>query len=199
MSAPLTEPRPCERQCSVCENWKHHSRFRAWKEREARNRSVSRFSPVCRSCEQIARNERKNADRPLAVIKARAAVAASKAGVAREFFWMQMNYRALVPEYRAMITDEGLCKNCGHGFVSERDIQIEHIEPPRSNTDWARLHARNLRLFCGSCNGTKGHKSFPLWLDEQEDSRISNLQELTELKQANAAPDLFAWADRSIA
>jgi hypothetical protein len=42
-----------------------------------------------------------------------------------------------------MITDEGLCKNCGHPFIGERDIQIEHIEPPRSNTDWARLRQRH--------------------------------------------------------
>jgi 5-methylcytosine-specific restriction endonuclease McrA len=93
-----------------------------------------------------------------------------------------------------MITDEGLCKNCGHPFIGERDIQIEHIEPPRSNTDWARLHARNLRLFCGSCNGTKGHKPFPDWLDEQEDARTSNLKEVRETIRL---PDLFVWADHS--
>jgi hypothetical protein len=85
-----------------------------------------------------------------------------------------MNYRSLVPVLRAMMT-EGCCQSCGHEFVNERDIQIEHLEPPRGEKDWARLHARNLRMSCGSCNRTKGDKPFYQWLDEQEDARVSNL------------------------
>lgn len=54
-------------------------------------------------------------------------------------------------------------------------MQIEHIEPPRNQHDWARLHARNLRMLCGSCNRTKGHKPYAVWLDEQEGARQSNL------------------------
>lgn len=90
-----------------------------------------------------------------------------------------MNYRALVPIMRAMMTPEGLCLNCGHDFVNERDIQIEHLEAPRSKQDWARLHARNLRLLCGSCNRTKSDKPYPVWLDEQESARKSNAAEPT--------------------
>lgn len=167
------EARPCERWCGECEMHKHHSRFHA---KTAGNSSVARFSPICRDCEQKARNEKKNADRPLTIVKQRAAAAASNAGVSRELFWTQMNYRALVPELRALITPEGLCKGCGHEFLNERDIQIEHIEPPRFSLDWARMHARNLRLCCGSCNRTKGKKPFAQWLDEQEGARLSNLQ-----------------------
>jgi hypothetical protein len=140
---------------------------------------VSRFSPACKDCEQKTRNEKKNADRPRAIIEQRAAAAATKAGSSREFFWTQMNYRALVPELRGLMTSEGLCKGCGHEFQNERDIQIEHIEPPRSAKDWARLHARNLRLCCGSCNRTKGNKRFSDWLDDQEGARLSNLRQPT--------------------
>jgi len=136
---------------------------------------VSTFKPECRDCEQKARNEKKNADRPLAIIRQRAAVAATKAGVSREFMWVQMNYRGLVPYMRAAMSSEGLCLCCGHPFQNERDIQIEHIEPPRGPRDWDRLHARNLRLGCGSCNRTKGKKPFADWLDEQEGARLSNL------------------------
>jgi hypothetical protein len=102
-------------------------------------------------------------------------VAARKAGVSFEFFWTQMNYRSFVPYLRAMMTPEGLCHGCGHPFVNERDIQVEHLEAPRFEKDWARLHARNLRLSCGSCNLTKGKKPFAEWLDEQEGARLSNL------------------------
>jgi hypothetical protein len=86
-----------------------------------------------------------------------------------------MNYRSLVPVLRAMMTPEGLCQVCGHEFVNERDIQIEHLEPPRHAQDWERLHACNLRLCCGSCNRTKGDKPFAEWLNERETARLSNL------------------------
>ena len=175
MHAQSDSPRPCERKCQgECGRWLHHSRFRSF-----RHSTTSKiyFHTVCRACEQKEQNERKNADRPAAIIRGRAAVAAHKAGVSTEFFWIQMNYLALVPEMRAHMSDEGRCKNCGHAFLNERDIQIEHIQPPRHNHDWARLHARNLRLFCGSCNRTKSGKDFSIWLDEQEDTRLSNSNE----------------------
>lgn len=130
--------------------------------------------PICRDCEQKARNEEKNADRPKAIIEQRARSAAGKASTKFEFFWTEMNYRSLVPSLRAMMTPEGLCQGCGHLFLNERDIQIEHLEPPRFANDWARLHTRNLRLFCASCNGTKAKKPFAEWLDEQEGARLSN-------------------------
>lgn len=170
-----TNQRPCERLCTgPCGEYKHHSRFRL---KTAGHSTVSRFSPVCKDCEQKARNERKNADRPLAIIEQRAATAATKAAMPKAFFWTQMNYRALVPELRAMMSPEAFCLCCGHKFLNERDIQIEHLEPPRHNQDWARLHTRNIRLACASCNGTKARKPFSHWLDEQEGARLSNLQQ----------------------
>jgi hypothetical protein len=167
-------PRPCERKCQTCGLWKHHSRFRIVG--KTCNSTVSRFSPCCRDCEQKERNERKNADRPLAIIKSRAATAAHKAGQSTEFFMVQMNYRALIEPLRALMGAHAICQNCGHSFVNERDIQIDHIEPPRHETDWARLHARNLRFCCGSCNTAKGAKPFDLWLQDQEGARLSNLE-----------------------
>jgi HNH endonuclease len=170
-------PRPCERLCKgLCGEWKHYSRFRSYRNNPGRKSTVSTvsFSPICRDCEQKTRNEKKNTDRPRAIIEQRARSAAAKTGTNFEFFWTDMNYRALVPVLRAMM-DEGLCLGCGHKFQNERDIQIEHLEPPRSEKDWSRFHTRNLRLACGSCNRTKSKKPFAQWLDEQEGARLSNL------------------------
>jgi hypothetical protein len=178
-------PRPCERQCKKCGIWKHYSRFR--------KSTVSKkiyFSPCCRDCEQKERNEKKNADRPKSIIEQRARAAASKAGISFEFVWTQMNYRSLVPEMRAAMSDEGSCPSCGHKFLNERDIQIEHGDPPRFEKDWARIHRRNLRLVCGSCNRTKGSKPHAEWLDEQEGARLSNLNGLSsEPKIDNTQPE----------
>jgi hypothetical protein len=170
----ITDPRPCERKCAECGEWKHHSRFRHWKRRYG---TVSTFALQCKACEQKLRNEKKNADRPKAIIEGRARAAASKYGKSFQFFWIEMNYRSLVLPLRALMAEGSLCQACGHEFINERDIQIEHCEPPRHADDTARLHARNLRLACGSCNGTKGAKSFAQWLDEQEDARRSHLTE----------------------
>jgi len=169
------EPRPGERKCAQCGLWKHHSRF-ASRQRKTPNSTVWQFDKECRDCQQKERNEIKNADRPLAIIKQRAAQAAHKAGTSTEFFMTQMNYGALVPLLRGMMGEDGICLSCGHPFVNERDIQIEHILPPRYEKDWARLHARNTRLFCGSCNRSKSDKPYGEWLDTQEGARLSNLE-----------------------
>jgi 5-methylcytosine-specific restriction endonuclease McrA len=207
----MSDPRPCERQCSRCKDWKHHSRFKvnsSFAHGTVGEKRYASFDPVCRDCRQIERNERKNADRPLAIIRARAQVAARKAGATTEFFWIQMNYQALVPYMRAMMDKAGHCLGCGHPFLNERDIQIEHIEPPRNPQDWARLHTRNLRLFCASCNGTKGDKPYGEWLDEQEEARRSNIAtkrtqagiildsqpETGQLKLLEAEADLHDWS-----
>jgi hypothetical protein len=107
------------------------------------------------------------ADRPKAIIEQRAARHAQKLGVSREFMLVNMNWRALIPQLRAMMSEEGTCRSCGHGFMNEQDVQLEYLEPPRSNEDWARHHARNIGIFCQSCNGTKGNKPYHQWLDEQ--------------------------------
>jgi hypothetical protein len=187
----MSDPRPCERKCKECGEWKHHSRFHIKKRSGNNTGATIWFSPRCRDCEQKIRNEKKNTDRPRAIIEQRAATAATKAGVSREFFLVQMNYRSLVPVLRALMSEEGLCHCCGHEFLNERDIQIEHCEPPRNQTDWARLHARNLRLACGSCNRTKGQKPFSQWLDDQEGARRSHLNEPHQEQPQQRS--LFDW------
>lgn len=167
--------RPCERLCGTCKQWKHHSRFRSYRDDRHSTVSAICFRPICRACEQKERNERKNENRAYALIRNRAQDHAHKAGETADFFMTQMNYLALVPVLRSSLSDEGVCLGCGHRFLNERDIQIEHIEPPRHKQDWARLHTRNIRLFCASCNGTKSDAAFAEWLDEQEEARLSNL------------------------
>jgi hypothetical protein len=169
------DPRPCERFCPTCQQWKHHSRF-ASRKRVAKPIGLAtvHFDPICRDCQQRERNERKNDDRPKAIIENRAAERASKAGVPKAFFMVNMNWNSLIPEFRAMMSGEGRCTSCGHPFLHERDIQLEHREPPRSPTDWARHHARNIGIFCASCNNPKRNKPYAQWLDEQEECRLSN-------------------------
>ena len=195
-----TSTRPCERYCEGCQKPLHHSRFRTFLVRHSTVSNSVGFKKLCRACEQIERNKRKNTDRPKAIIYQRAKQRASKLGVSLEFMMTNMNWRALVPVMRAMGTDEAVCLNCGHAFLNERDIQIEHHEPPRGDGDWAREHARNLGLACSSCNKTKSDKPRSVYLDDQESARLSNE------RNADAAPfylpgdfpgeiqvDLFEW------
>lgn len=72
------------------------------------------------------------------------------------------------------MTEEGRCRSCGHPFLGQDDIQIEHREAPRGLGDWAREHARNIGIFCKSCNNTKNDKPYAIWLDEQEAARLAN-------------------------
>jgi hypothetical protein len=167
----MSIPRPCERQCRTCGYWKHHSRFRSWRDSDL---SLSRFAPDCRDCETKKRNEHKNKDRALYILKERTKDYATKYNVSVDFMWTNMNWRALLPMFRAMCTEDGLCTSCGHRFDNERDIQIEHVCPPRSNDDFARLHARNITFRCGSCNRSKSNCPYDEWLDQQEEARLSN-------------------------
>ena len=171
----VLQPRPCERQCAKCRQWLHHSRFRSFKVRHGSvsNASIG-FKAECRACEQIERNEKKNADRPKAILESRAAAWAAKLAVTKDFMWVNMNWASLLPVLRAMLQPGARCMSCGHPFVNERDVQFEHNEPPRQRDDWARHHARNIRIACQSCNGSHGHKPYAQWLDEQEAARISN-------------------------
>lgn len=167
-------PRPCERQCATCQQWLHFSRFNRRSRSPKRIRSGEEFDSVCKACQQIERNEKKNADRPKALIENRARAWAARLSVPVDFLWRQMNWRALVPQMRAMLSADGGCLSCGHPFVNERDIQIDHREPPRHPQDWARQHARNLALTCQSCNATKSARTYAEWLDDQEGARLAN-------------------------
>lgn len=175
MSIPFASPRPDERLCSKehggCGYWKHHSRFRNWEDVRTH---LTRFAVRCLDCETKERNERKNEDRPLWIVRERARRYARKYGVSFDFMWINMNWRSLVPMYRAMRTEEGLCTSCAHPFDSEPDVQFDHICPMRSDKDYARLHARNIAIRCSSCNRGKADKPYDEWLDQQEGARLSN-------------------------
>lgn len=191
-------PRPCERQCAPperggCGLWKHFSRFRSWTDYRNVSDSVT-FSVFCRDCETKERNERKNEDRPLWILKQRTKAYATKYSVNFDFMWVNMNWQALIAFLRAMMTPEGLCTNCGHPFDNERDIQLDHNEPPRHDNDWARLHARNISIRCGSCNRGKSDTPYAQWLDDQELARLSNQEAPSpSLERQPSAGPLFEW------
>lgn len=171
----MLNPRPCDRVCQRCGEWKHFSRFRSWRRHDIVSTAQPQFDSVCRDCRQIERNERKNANRPLAIVEGRAAPRARAAGVPLRFFMREMNWRSLVAPVRAAINDpDSCCTSCGHRHLNERDVELDHVLPPRGPQDWARQHARNIRIVCASCNRTKGRKDYTVWLDEQEGARISN-------------------------
>jgi len=69
--------------------------------------------------------------------------------------------------------------------TNELDIQIDHILPSRHPRDWERLHARNLWMACVSCNNSKGAKPFDVWLDEQEEARLSNLNHPNKIERSS--------------
>jgi hypothetical protein len=144
------------------------------------------FSPVCRDCEQKARNEKKNADRPKAIIEQRARSAAAKASTGFDFFWTAMNYRALVPVLRAMMTPEGLCQGCGHKFMNERDIQIETLGSPTHRKGLGALARSKSSARLRFVQSNQGKKLFAEWLDEQEGARKSN--ENGPKEKTNATP-----------
>jgi len=112
-------------------------------------------------------------------LKERARDHAAKHGLSFEFMWVNMNWRSLVTMARAMMTDEALCSSCGHGFDNERDIQIEHRNPPRFRGDTTRIHARNIGFSCASCNRAKSNMDYDDWLEQQEGARLSNEADLT--------------------
>jgi len=151
------------------------------------------FDAICKACQQINRNDAKNTNRPLALIKNRAHARAKMYGESTQFFMVRMNWRALVPDMRGAMSAEGLCKSCGHAFLNERDIQIDHIDPPPSTpsrVDWAAYeHARNIRLLCASCNNLKGAKANTRFLEEQNAARISNEQHQWFADDSDAGAD----------
>lgn len=163
------EVRNGQLHCPGCERWLHPSRFRP---KEKGHGTVPRFESKCRACEQSERTDRKNIDRALHLVRQRASVRAQAASVPTEFFMDDLNWVALVPIVQAYL-DGAPCRNCGHPPLNERDVHLEHAEPPRGARDFARHHARNIPVLCGSCNAGKHDKAYADWLDEQEDARLS--------------------------
>jgi hypothetical protein len=107
-------------------------------------------------------------DRAREIIEQLAATAANKAGVSSAFFMVQMNYRALLPQLRGLLSADGVCTSCGRKFSGEHDIRFDYVRPPRADNDWERLHVRNLHLCCTRCSRSKRNKTYEQWLDDQE-------------------------------
>lgn len=164
----------CAEPPDGCGRFLHPTRFYGRK-RQTPNGSVWEYDRTCKACQKSRRDDEKNEDRATAIVKGRAETQARKSGVTFEFMWFDMNYRALVVDVRARLEwpDEAICKNCGHEHDSERDVQLDHVLPPRHPKDWARLHARNIAILSGDCNQSKNDKDYASWLDEQEDVRLS--------------------------
>lgn len=171
MARPRREVRNGQLFCPRCDRWLHPSRFRV---KEKGHGTVPRFELKCRACEQSERTDRKNQDRADALVRQRAQIRAQAADVPLEFFMDDLNWTALVPIIDVYLNDErAICLNCGHRPINERDTQLEHRAAPRSPRDFARHHARNIAVLCGSCNAGKHDKGYTDWLDQQEDARLS--------------------------
>ena len=183
-----------QRCCATCKEWKPHSHF--CKRRRIRPEGTFwDFDADCRACQQIARNEKKNQDRSHSIIERRARQLAARCGVAFDFFWTNLGWKSLAVPYRALATnlDTAICQSCRHPFEHERDIQIEHISPPRHDQDWARHDARNIRFLCTNCNRAKSSKDHPTWLDEEEGARISNERHESSVQESAWDAGLRAW------
>jgi len=109
----------------------------------------------------------RDVDRARTIIEKWARALAERAGKSFEIFWLEMNYPALVPSMRAAIWDEGCCPNCGRKFINEEDIKIAFMEPPRSETDLERLHAKNVWLICDWCERRKGETPWQEWIEAE--------------------------------
>lgn len=164
-----------QRYCKTHKRYLHYSKF-CKRQRRTPDGAIWEYDEECKACQQIKRNEKKNEDRARALVERRAISRASKLGVPRKKLLDDMHYLDLVPYVRAMLTDEGVCVDCGHKFQGEPDIQFEHREPPREDPwpDWAREHAKNITLACGNCNLVKSDKPWAMYLDDSEEARLIN-------------------------
>ena len=82
-----------------------------------------------------------------------------------DFFWEDMNYKALVAAFRGTLRSG--CRGCGVAFRTEADVCLIHLVPPRHAQDWARLHACNVGLFCGACAQEVATQTYGAWLDSR--------------------------------
>ena len=158
------------------------------------NTPVVFIKRCCKACEQIERDKKKNADRAKAIIEARAAQRArEKEGGTKKDLLEKFNWEDLIPMMREYLKPGARCPRCRHAFRNERDIQIEHIFPPRGRDDWSREHRTNLMFLCQSCNSAKGNKPPDQWLDESEATRLSNEYDQAErvVRPKLGQPSLF--------
>jgi len=117
--------------------------------------------------DRFARRGDPLADRARAMIERRADVRARQLHTTKGYILRDLNWAALTPVLRALLTPEARCLDCGCPFVDATGITIDHLEPPRYFQDWAREHARNIAFVCRSCNAMKQRKTLAIWLEER--------------------------------
>ena len=191
--------------------------------RETPNGSVWHIDPSCRFHKESKRHEDKHADLAWHILKSRAGNLARRTGTTLHFVlhdprgpcWIRL--LPLLKAFLAQHADEDAnCTSCGKRFSREtRDVQLDHIHPPRElpngEPDWARHCARNIRILCGSCNNGKSQKPDDVWIDEQyrwqcldvnraEEQRLAIQQQAPPPKLCGCPPEgmcLFCYRDES--
>lgn len=140
--------------------------------------SVLNYATVCKACEVHDRTEAKGKDPARAKVERAASelvtevnryykAAGSAERISKDFVMRRLHYEHLVEPMRFAMTSHRCWSSCGEPYKNERDIQLEHREPPRSPIDWERMDARNIDIKCGTCNNMKGDKPYSQWLHEQ--------------------------------
>jgi hypothetical protein len=154
--------------------WEPLDRFNAKTAAVSGNACVTRYAARCLDAQQAIRDRDRATDPAADAIVNRArkhARALSKAlGVTVSYHWVldELLWIGLVPFLRAAIGPGGVCLNCGAHHDKAAEYQIEHAVTPRSLTDWAAHHARNL-WFADGCNQKKGTRDRDrAWIDTQQ-------------------------------
>lgn len=146
--------------------------------RETPHGSVWEYETICKACEVHDRTEAKAQDPARAKIERAAAEVVTKVNnhfktigserrIGRDFVMTRLHYEHLIEPMRFAMDSHRCWASCGEPFKNERDIQLEHREPPRSPLDWERMDARNIDVKCGTCNNMKADKPYSQWLHEQ--------------------------------
>jgi hypothetical protein len=138
--------------------------------RDSPNGTVWEFDTSCRFHQETKRHQDKSENLALHILTRRADDLARKTHTSRQ--WILHDKRGpcwirLLPLLDAFLRQHAGCLNCGRPFEGTRDVQFDHIHPPRFPDDWARHHARNIRILCGSSNNGKRQKDDDVWIDEQ--------------------------------
>lgn len=118
------------------------------------------------------------------LIRQRVTPRAHHLGVPAGFLLRDLGWELLIPRLALMLEPGALCE-CGREFRQEREVTLDHREPPRHRQDWARHNVANIAIACGPCNYAKGARPFSEWLDLIEERRLGRPAELWH-------PTLFA-------
>lgn len=169
---PRQEIRDGRKWCAHHKAWELLDEFRSI----SGHGSASTYKPICKVAEIAVRDGLNAEDPARRFVERRASdlVAtlrkAGAPGVSRQFVMDELNYEALVPIVDTLISPAGMCIACGHPF-DIKHLHFDHIEPPRWELgviDWERLHAQNIQILHPGENTSKGPKTYPVWLADNQ-------------------------------